>query len=156
MRALQRLCFRDADDLLFMAGEQEVCIDVFLTDRPSVVACAHFAAGMPKLLSRAAVVRYSCQAVLHHSSFMNPDGSFTRNGAVSLLYIPNNVFKLGGNFTLDGFVDSLLALPPLRVAGRQRCVILVLDNTVRAVWWGNNRAIFFFSHLLFRPRKTKT
>ncbi len=132
MRAFQRLSFRAQDDQVANATEPEVCVDVFLTDRPSVLACAHFAGGTPKILSRAAVVRYSCQATLHHTSSMNADGTFTRNGTVTLLYIPNNVFKLGANFTLDGFVDSLLALPPLRVPGRQRCVILVLDNTVRA------------------------
>jgi len=136
VRASVRLQFRTQADTQPLTeneneNEEEEMLEVWLTDRPAVLACANFAAGAPKTLSRAAVVRYSCQGLLRHSSTMEVDGSLTRNGTVSLLYVPNNVFKLGANFTIDGLVDALLSLPPLRVAGRKRTIILVLDNTVR-------------------------
>lgn len=131
VRAATRLQFRSpADTQPLAADEKEELLEVWLTDRPAVLACAQFAAGEPKILSRAAVVRYSCQGLLRHSSNMAADGTLTRNGIASLLYVPNNVFKLGANFTIDGLVDGLLSMQPLRVNGRKRTIILVLDNTV--------------------------
>jgi len=133
--AVLRLQARAPADISPVLPGTESVIEVWLTDRPSVVQCAHNAAGALKSLSRAGSLALSCQAVLRHVSALTGVSTdpFCRNGVVSLSYIASNVFPLGANWTAEAVIDSLLALPPLLIPARKRTVFLVLDNTVRVV-----------------------